>query len=57
MPATGQKCETTGKYRAQCIDRTEQQYLEGEIFQKCPKCTEDVEWVLLPSTRMVPRVL
>ena len=51
MPNSQEKCEETGKYRAQCIDRTEQEYREGETFQRCPGCRHDVEWFLLPAPR------
>lgn len=51
MPNTNDKCEGSGNYRSQCIDRVEQQYTVGETFQACPKCKADVEWVLMPSRR------
>jgi hypothetical protein len=43
---TGQTCQTSGDYRADCTDRTSIPLARGNTFPPCGKCHRAVTWTL-----------
>ena len=48
--STGQSCQRSGLYQAQCIHRTQIALSQGETFPPCGPGLHAVDWTLVQPT-------
>jgi len=51
MPSTGQTCQQSGIYEADCKDKTQISLSKGETFPPCGGCKKAVGWRLIRATQ------
>lgn len=51
---TGQACQVSGVYRAECCHKPERSMPAGHTFPPCPKCSKGVAWTLVRRANTNP---
>ncbi len=51
---TGETCQVSGIYRADCANKPERSMPKGHTFPACPHCNKAVTWSLVRRTDTNP---